>query len=457
MMTEPGRRKTARKAKESQEHPRPPAGETARQPDSGLLSLQRAAGNQAVGELLQNGPESGPGKPVSPDLDSTGPSGGRPLSPTTRTGLKASFGRDLSRVRVHTGPQATEVADQHQAYAVTEGQDIYFAGDAYQPDSVEGRALLAHEVAHTAQASQPGSRTPTSENLLENEASLAGLQAAVGMPAPLQQAAAPGPHALSRKGRAGLGAGIGAAAGLLAGAAGLGFAALAGVTLGAGAILGALFAGAALGAGLGALIGYFKKRTRPVTPEESDLLIRGRYGDNLTKAIADNVKAEGTVKVVGDDEFKAAYVAYTGSEEDSELIEAFVDRSTTPPTIWIHRDREAPDTVLHEAIHIYSNPAFRTTYGKNVNEGTTEYFSRQILIEQNIQIEGSYEDEYQEIRALVEVAGEDALRKAYFEGDLAALEQAVDNARSEGVFATWLAEMQAGRWSEARKALEPEE
>ena len=61
------------------------------------------------------------------------------------------MGADLSQVRVHTGPDANQLAEQVSAEAFTYRQDVVFSSGAYQPSSPTGRRLLAHELAHTMQ------------------------------------------------------------------------------------------------------------------------------------------------------------------------------------------------------------------------------------------------------------------------------------------------------------------
>ncbi len=78
---------------------------------------------------------------------------GHPLDASARTFMEPRFGRDLSHVRVHTGPQAEESARDVQARAYTVGQDMVFARGQYNPSSSEGRHLLAHELSHTVQQS----------------------------------------------------------------------------------------------------------------------------------------------------------------------------------------------------------------------------------------------------------------------------------------------------------------
>jgi hypothetical protein len=78
-------------------------------------------------------------------------SAGRPLDAETRAFMEPRFGHDFSRVRVHTDATAAESARTLDAQAYTIGQSLVFASGRYSPTTREGKWLLAHELAHTAQ------------------------------------------------------------------------------------------------------------------------------------------------------------------------------------------------------------------------------------------------------------------------------------------------------------------
>ncbi|MFB9926960.1 DUF4157 domain-containing protein [Amycolatopsis halotolerans] len=84
---------------------------------------------------------------VSEVLDSPG----TPLDTEARSLLEPRFGRDFSRVRVHTGAKAAESATALAARAYTVGQDIVFGAGRYAPNTTAGMRLLAHELTHTLQ------------------------------------------------------------------------------------------------------------------------------------------------------------------------------------------------------------------------------------------------------------------------------------------------------------------
>jgi Domain of unknown function (DUF4157) len=86
---------------------------------------------------------------------------GRPLEASARGFMEPRLGRDLSDVRIHTGPLASRSAEAVTARAYTVGHDVVFRNGEYAPDTTEGRRLLAHELAHVLQQrpAQPAPRT----------------------------------------------------------------------------------------------------------------------------------------------------------------------------------------------------------------------------------------------------------------------------------------------------------
>jgi len=73
---------------------------------------------------------------------------------TTRASMERRFGFDFSGVRIHTDHQAGESAKAVKAMAYTVGSDVVFDSGLYDPRSVSGARLLAHELAHVIQQDQ---------------------------------------------------------------------------------------------------------------------------------------------------------------------------------------------------------------------------------------------------------------------------------------------------------------
>lgn len=78
---------------------------------------------------------------------------GQPLDTGTRTFMEPRFGHDFSQVRVHTDARAAESARSVNASAYTVGRDIVFGTARYEPGTMEGKRLLAHELTHVVQQS----------------------------------------------------------------------------------------------------------------------------------------------------------------------------------------------------------------------------------------------------------------------------------------------------------------
>lgn len=166
-----------------------------------ILFLQRTIGNQAVGRLIKSGvlqaklkvgqpgdiyeqeaervaeqvmrmPQvseetkvsshelhkkeaSGPTPEVqASDLQqklNTSKGSGRTLPEDTRSSLESAIGADFSNVNIHTGTDAVEMNKELGAQAFTHGSDIYFNEGKYDPASISGKYLLAHELTHTVQ------------------------------------------------------------------------------------------------------------------------------------------------------------------------------------------------------------------------------------------------------------------------------------------------------------------
>lgn len=76
---------------------------------------------------------------------------GQPLDAATRTFFEPRFGHDFSRVRVHTGTGAEQSAKDLSAHAYTMGNDVVFGAGRFAPGTIEGRRLMAHELAHVVQ------------------------------------------------------------------------------------------------------------------------------------------------------------------------------------------------------------------------------------------------------------------------------------------------------------------
>jgi hypothetical protein len=81
---------------------------------------------------------------------------GAALDYPTQRAMGSRFSFDFSRVRVHSGSEAAELAAGEQARAYTVGRHVVFGAGMYAAHSTAGQALLAHELGHVAQQAAAG-------------------------------------------------------------------------------------------------------------------------------------------------------------------------------------------------------------------------------------------------------------------------------------------------------------
>ncbi len=94
------------------------------------------------------------GSPVYKDaneINDVVSSRGASLDASTRQFMEPRFGYHFTDIRIHTGEMDARSAQSVNATAYTIGNDIVFGEGQYQPNTLEGRRLLAHELTHVLQ------------------------------------------------------------------------------------------------------------------------------------------------------------------------------------------------------------------------------------------------------------------------------------------------------------------
>jgi len=96
--------------------------------------------------------------PMAPPLDPGRPAriadqlgDGAPIDPGAASSIGNAMGESFADVKVHTGPKAQRMAEKLDARAFTVGNQVGFNAGEYRPNTPEGDAVLAHELAHVAQ------------------------------------------------------------------------------------------------------------------------------------------------------------------------------------------------------------------------------------------------------------------------------------------------------------------
>jgi hypothetical protein len=104
-------------------------------------------------EMLQPKSKSG-GQIVSPIVSQQiqrSKGFGKSLPSDTNQFMSNAFGNDFSGVHIHTDSNALQMNQKLGARAFTVGSDIYFNKGEYNPESTDGKRLLAHELTHVVQ------------------------------------------------------------------------------------------------------------------------------------------------------------------------------------------------------------------------------------------------------------------------------------------------------------------
>lgn len=115
--------------------------------------IRRAAAHPVLGSA---------GGPLDADTESRiqrSAGRGARLEPELQRDMDRGFGADFSTVRVHHDAESDRLNRQMQARAFTTGTDVFFRAGEYDPSSVDGRHLVAHELAHVVQQSPPVRRS----------------------------------------------------------------------------------------------------------------------------------------------------------------------------------------------------------------------------------------------------------------------------------------------------------
>ena len=136
-------------------------------PAAGKASVAREADDSPGGGLLPAG--------APPEAAQLG--AGRPLDGGVASRLGPGLGGQAASVRVHDDGAGAALAGRMGASAVAFGSDIAFAPNMYEPGTLVGDALIAHELAHVGQQAGGGELAVAPEAAAEADAD----QATVGV------------------------------------------------------------------------------------------------------------------------------------------------------------------------------------------------------------------------------------------------------------------------------------
>ena len=188
----------------------------------------------------------------------------------------------------------------------------------------------------------------------------------------------------------------------------------------------------------------------------------------LKKYIQDKVdrglKVEGNLYFLPSEEFVKKCILYLTKHTNPETSVHYTEEEAQKKAfrsnaylymgeIFINQNRGHAGTVIHEAIHLFQNSSYGKELGLHINEGTTEYFTRLICHQHQITRYPKYSSQYECIKKLVLLSEEDKLAEAYFQGNIEALQLAVDARKGPGTFQHWSYLMNKERFKDANKLL----
>jgi len=411
------------------------------------------------------------------------PRNGQSLDSSTRAFMEERFNHDFAHVRIHHDEEANALTEQMNAYAVTKGSDISFAGDSYNPSTAAGKAIMAHELAHVVQNDNESAVAARSS--LEAEAETASTAVIKGKQGMVQYSSSQPALAITRGEKTAAGIALGGAIGGAAGGLlGLGIASQMKGT----PFLGALAVGGLVGMGVGALvgglIGFFSRRHESESVAEAEELIRRRYGKYIPNAKMGPLH-NASVHVVTKEELcerkrcrspgaDCDLIGWTDTgvpmkpskgpadqpqpiakpEDEPTCNSKQMEHATVDhPVIYYVKNDETAGTLIHEGLHAHSHPSFGYLHN-HVVEGTTEYFARRLQDDINIPHYGSYNEEVKSVEKLVDLVGEERLAQGYFTGMMPELHQSVNSKLGQCALVTWAFDLQMGSDARAQQIME---
>jgi hypothetical protein len=124
---------------------------------------------------------------------------GHALEGGLRGKMESAFGASFGHVRAHTDAGAAGLAGSMNARAFTVGEHVAFGAGEYQPGTVLGDALIAHELAHVVQQGGPSAAGASPQADLDQDADRAAAGAVSALWGPLPDRARAGPLAAAPK------------------------------------------------------------------------------------------------------------------------------------------------------------------------------------------------------------------------------------------------------------------
>jgi hypothetical protein len=180
--------------------------------------------------------------------------------------------------------------------------------------------------------------------------------------------------------------------------------------------------------------------------------------EKLTKNVQNNLETRGRItgriavvdaadwNVIGKEQYGAKW------KTKVKTLNAFVDRTSDPPRVFVNKDRGNAGTAIHEACHMWGDAGRPiNSLSHDLNEGVTEYFARKVCKSLTPPIPRTvYAKQYNIANKLVETIGEDNVAAAFFDGTVASISDEFGATR----WANFLKHIEEGKYDRAEAVLE---
>ncbi|OIQ81034.1 hypothetical protein GALL_372110 [mine drainage metagenome] len=198
----------------------------------------------------------------------------------------------------------------------------------------------------------------------------------------------------------------------------------------------------------------------------------------IAAAVSAGKKGEGYVASISPEDWAIVYgVEFpTDSVEEEQSTNAYASTKNKDEPAILHADRGTPSTAIHESMHRYAKDDVLETFGFDLNEGMTEYFTRMLTTKNATPTKDggpereNYQDNVTFVRGMIRILGankvdqETVLGEIYFEGKTEKLEEkfrAAWKAKDSTITATkldtsWASfkkHLSDGKWTKAERLL----
>ena len=203
-------------------------------------------------------------------------------------------------------------------------------------------------------------------------------------------------------------------------------------------------------------LGVFEKGLAPhKTGPEADALIATHLKDQVATNFEARGRITGRVAVLGGADWDVVGRAQYGANWNTKrtTLNAFVDRTSDPPRVFVNKDRGNAGTAIHEAVHMWGSSARPiNAESHNLNEGVTEYFARKVCGALTPPIARTvYAKEFAIASKMVGVVNEEPVARAFFDGQLDVLKNAFLHLPR---WTRFTAKVEASDYTEAGKILD---